>query len=154
MKLNSVQLGYQLYKYFGINSLLFFSYFSHIGTLKKIIGKVMLDAEYESSTFENLKFQGFFRGRSHNHLLGSIKGNKIKAFINENDFKNPPSEIVKRGRCNDNGESMFYASTMLSTSIMESRPIVGQYVTIASFVGIFDGKQFEHRKTNTLLVAP
>ncbi|MEP3836412.1 MAG: RES domain-containing protein [Algibacter sp.] len=145
MKLNSVQIGYQLYKFFGINTLFLFSYFSDIETLKKIVGKVMLDAEYESSYFTNLKFEGFFRGRSHNHLLGSLKNGELNEFTNEKDFKNAPAEAVKRGRCNDNGESLFYASTMLSTAIMESRPTVGQYVTIASFVGIFDGKQFEHR---------
>ena len=143
--LAAVLFGYRLYKIFGIKSLLLYSRFVKIKELEKIVGKVMLDVNYDSSFFPDIKFHGLFRARAHNNLKGSLRNGRVKNFNKESAFKNPPSSKVNRGRCNDHGESMFYSSNELFTSIVESRPRVNEYVTVAVYENLYDGKLFEHR---------
>lgn len=140
-----VNIIFNLYKVFGLRILLLSSRVFSVSTLKKVVGKVMLEVDYSSGFFRDLKFQGFYRGRSHNHLRGNIREDKLSEFINENEFINPPPEFVNIGRCNKKGESMFYCTIDLITAIVESRPKVNEYVTVASFEGLHEGRQFEHR---------
>lgn len=140
-----VKIIFNLYKLFGLRILLLSSRVLSVSMLKKVVGKVMLEVEYSSGFFHDLKFQGFYRGRSHNHIQGNIKNDKLSVFTNEREFINPPPENVNIGRCNEKGESMFYCTTDLITAIVESRPEVNGFVTVASFEGLYDGRQFEHR---------
>ena len=145
MKINQVSIGYTCYKIFGIRSLLFYSRIVSIATLKKIVGRVMLDVQYTSGLFKDIKFQGLFRGRSHNHVQGQFRNDNLEKFTNEKEFINPPSMWARIGRCNDNGESMFYCSNELLTAVIESRPTVNEFVTIAAFEGLYEGKSYEHK---------
>ena len=105
----------------------------------------MIDVKYCSSYFPDIKFHGLFRGRAHKNLKGDIRNGKIIEFKKESEFKNPPFQCVKRGRCNDYGESMFYCSNELFTAVVESRPKLNEYVTVAVFESLVDGHYFEHR---------
>lgn len=105
----------------------------------------MLDVNYGSSFFPDIKFHGLFRARAHEDLKGPVRNGKVNEFKKESEFRNPPAQSVKRGRCNDNGESMFYCSNELFTAVIESRPKVNEYVTVAVFESLIDGKYFEHR---------
>jgi hypothetical protein len=141
----AASIGYWLYRFFGIKSLLIYSRFASIRSLEKVVGRVMLDVDYGSSFFPDIKFHGFFRARAHDNKKGSMSDGVLKKFEKESEFKNPPAKYVKRGRCNDNGESMFYCSNELFTAVVESRPKVNSFVTVADFQCLEDGKLFEHR---------
>ncbi len=140
-----VNIIFNLYKVFGLKVLLFSSRFLSVSVLQKVVGRVMLEVGYTSGFFRDIKFQGFYRGRSHNHILGNQKNDELSEFRNEREFINPPPQYANMGRCNEKGESMFYCTTDLITAIVESRPTVNEFVTVASFESLYPGRQFEHR---------
>lgn len=104
--------------------------------LKEEISQIMLDYRYTTDTFTNFTFDGFYRARKHNHFKGNLKNGNLYKFINEKEFWNPPIENAKISRCNEEGESMFYCSSDFITSILETKPVVGDYITVTNFINI------------------
>lgn len=103
-----------------------------IDELKKIVSNVLSDVNYGSIYCTNQTFSGLYRARQHNQINGQSDD---YIFTNEKEYWNPPVEsITKMGRCNDVGESMFYSSNHFETSILEVRPIQGQFITVARFL--------------------
>jgi hypothetical protein len=93
---------------------------------------------YTTSVCQNFKASGFFRARSHNHMEGILeaKKNKLIPFKHDGEFWNMPEHLkhlIRFGRCNIEGESMFYCSTDKCTSILEAKPSKGEYVSVAFF---------------------
>jgi len=90
---------------------------------------IFSQTRFTSEVIVNYHCDGLFRARTHNRLDGSDK----TLFTCESQFWNPPAEICKLGRCNDVNESLFYCSIELSTSIIETKPIKGEFITVAKF---------------------
>jgi hypothetical protein len=89
---------------------------------------------FTSDILKTFKPNGFFRARPHNHLDGSLTGNSLHSFEHEGEFWNRPAkQIDEPGRCNDIGESLLYCSTDPVTAIIESKPSIGNYVSVSSF---------------------
>lgn len=104
-----------------------------ITTLKEDISQIMLDKRYTTDTFTNFTFNGFYRARNHNNVRGSLNDDILTEFKNEKEFWNSPVKFAKMGRCNAEGESMFYCSSDFTTAILEVKPQVGDYITVSSF---------------------
>lgn len=112
-----------------------------IEILKEEISKIMLNEKYSTFSFIDFEFNGFYRARKHNHLLGNVDDfEKLNVFINEKEFWEVPKESAKIGRCNDYNESIFYCSSDFATTILEVKPKVGDYVTVANFKNILVNK--------------
>lgn len=110
---------------------------SSIKKLQNIIGNKMHQAKYGSFFCSNQTFNGLYRARAHNHILGSIREGKLQEFTNEKEYWNPSKENIKwRGRCNDIKESMFYCSNEFEVAVSEVRPTMGDYVTVSVFKNI------------------
>lgn len=89
---------------------------------------------YQTSSWSNLVVPGLYRGRNHNHLQGNIKDGELKIFNDESEFWNPPVKaLTQYGRCNDIGESLLYCSNSWETSILETRPIVGSFISVSIY---------------------
>lgn len=108
-------------------------------TFEKILSQVeqSIPIEYTTSICTNFKANGFYRARSHNCIEGNIdeKTDLCKAFLQENEFWNVPENLknmIEIGRCNLEGESMFYCSTDNATAILEAKP-KNNYISVASF---------------------
>lgn len=106
---------------------------------------MLTDEGFDHWYFPDFSPHGLFRARSHNHVKGSNGNEGLHVFNNEKEFWNPPSDIVKRGRCNDHKESVFYCSNELLTAVIESRPKVGEFVTVGAFESLIEGKRPQHR---------
>jgi len=117
-----------------LNDLILLARFSKTDELTKIVErKITSIGDYQTSFWPNFKLSGFYRARFHNHLKGNIKKNILNEFNHEGEFWNPPAEITPIGRCNDKGESLLYCSTSWETAILESRPKVGEFISVTSF---------------------
>lgn len=112
-------------------------------TLKEEINQIMLDKRYMTDAFTTYTFNGFYRARKHNNIKGNFKEGKLTEFINEKEFWNPPTENAKIGRCNDDGESMFYCANDIVTAILEVKPEVGDFITVSNFDNLFKDKFFK-----------
>ncbi|CAM2790585.1 RES domain-containing protein [Flavobacterium succinicans] len=108
-----------------------------ISTLKEEISQIMLDKRYTTDIFTTFTFNGFYRARKHNNVKGNFVDGTLFEFINEKEFWNPPIEFAKLGRCNNDGESMFYCSGDFITAVLEVKPEVGDYITIANFSNFY-----------------
>lgn len=103
-----------------------------INELTKLVGNILSNVNYGSIYCTKQTFNGLYRARQHNQIDGNYDD---CIFTNEKEYWNPPEKsIVKLGRCNDIGESMFYSSNHFETSILEVRPVKGQYITVARFL--------------------
>lgn len=113
-------------------------------SLKEEISQIMLDKRYMTDVFTTFTFNGFYRARKHNNLLGNIENGKISEFINEKELWNPPIEFAKTGRCNEDGGSLFYCASDFITSILEVKPEVGDFITVANFknLHVYDKPRF------------
>lgn len=110
-----------------------------LAILQETISKMMLDCNYSGVTFTSFTFNGFFRARKHNHLEGELdKKGVLKKFKNETEFWNPPIQCVELGRCNEKWESLFYCANDINTSVLEVKPELGDYVTVADFVNLYE----------------
>jgi hypothetical protein len=107
-----------------------------ISTLKEEISQIMLDKSYINNTFTNFTFDGFYRARKHTDITGDFKDGTFFEFVNEKEFWNPPIENAKISRCNEDGESMFYCASDFITAILETKPVVGVYITVTLFINI------------------
>lgn len=117
-----------------IDDLISLSRFLKTAELTKIVEqKITSIGSYQTSFWPNFKLSGFYRARTHNHLKGNIKNKNLHEFSHEGEFWNPPAEFAPIGRCNDIRESLLYCSTSWETSIIESRPKVGDFITVTSF---------------------
>ena len=116
-----------------------------ITTLKEEISQIMLDKRYTTDIFTTFTFNGFYRARKHNNVKGDFKDGILKEFINEKEFWNPPARNVKMGRCNEDGESMFYCSSDFLTAILEVKPITGDFITVANFKNLYSLNKPEFR---------
>lgn len=95
--------------------------------------KLISTPDYYFVNNPNVQFTGFFRGRNHNRENGMDH----TEFVSESEFWNPPNSAIKsRGRCNNIGESFLYCSNKLSTAIIETRPVVGSFISVANFAGL------------------
>ena len=89
---------------------------------------------YQTSSWSNLVVPGLYRGRNHNHLEGNVKEGELNIFKDESEFWNPPAEaLTQYGRCNDIGESLLYCSNSWETSILETRPIAGSFISVSIY---------------------
>jgi hypothetical protein len=113
------------------------SEYKDIATLKEEISQIMLDKKYTTVIFTSFTFNGFYRARKHNNVKGNFADGILFEFINEKEFWNPPIKNAKRGRCNEDGESMFYCSSDFITAILEVKPVVGDFITVANFKNLF-----------------
>lgn len=116
-----------------------------IATLKDEISQIMLDKRYSTDIFTTFTFNGFYRARKHNNFKGNFVDGALFEFINEKEFWNPPIENAKRGRCNDDGESVFYCSSDFMTAVLEIKPEVGDFVTVANFKNLYAQNKPEFR---------
>ncbi len=103
--------------------------------------KITSIKDYQTSFWPNFKVSGFYRTRTHNHLKGNLREKVLYEFSHEGEFWNPPAEFATMGRCNDSKESLLYCSTSWETAIIESRPKVGEFVSVTSF-NLIDIKNF------------
>lgn len=108
-----------------------------IATLKEEISQIMLDKKYTTDIFTTFTFNGFYRARKHNDVKGDCKDEILMEFVNEKEFWNPPARNVKMGRCNGDGESMFYCSSDFLTAVLEVKPEIGDYITISNFSNLY-----------------
>ena len=100
----------------------------------EILSKKMLSINYGTDFCENQTFEGLYRARKHNHVLGNLNDSKLSKFLNEREFWNVPASYVKQlGRCNNIGESMFYSSNEFEVVIMEMKPKRGDFLSVAHF---------------------
>ena len=113
------------------------SEYKDIATLKEEISQIMLDKKYTTDIFTTFTFNGFYRARKHNNVKGDCKDEILMEFINEKEFWNPPVRNVKMGRCNGDGESMFYCSSDFLTAVLEVKPEIGDYITISNFSNLY-----------------
>lgn len=89
---------------------------------------------YQTFFWPNLVIHGLYRGRTHNHLEGSFKDDKLTSFNNEKEFWNPPIKVLTSyGRCNNIEESILYCSNDWKTAILESRPEHAEYISISIY---------------------
>lgn len=117
----------------------------NIITLKEEISQIMLEKKYTTDIFTTFTFNGFYRARKHNNIRGDFKDGILKEFINEKEFWNPPIKNVKMGRCNKEGESLFYCSSDFITAILEVKPVVGDFITVANFKNLYPQNKPEFR---------
>ena len=114
-------------------------------TLKDEVSQIMLDKKYIADVFTTFTFNGFYRARKHNYLEGELsKDGVLHKFINEKEFWNPPIKNAKIGRCNLDGESLFYCASDFETAILEVKPELGDFITISNFENLhkFDKPRF------------
>lgn len=105
-----------------------------IAQLKELIGIILRDVTYSTVFCKNQTFSGLYRARQHSQIDGE---SDEYLFINEKEYWNPPPDSIKSiGRCNDIGESLFYCSNEFETAILEIRPEVGRFVSVAKFLPI------------------
>jgi hypothetical protein len=103
-----------------------------IDELKKLVGNILSNVDYGSIYCTNQTFNGLYIARQHYQINGQ---NDDYIFTNEKEYWNPPENCINElGRCNDIGESMFYSSNHFETSILEIRPVQGQFITVARFL--------------------
>jgi hypothetical protein len=108
-----------------------------ISTLKDEISQLMSEKKYSTNVFTTYTFNDLFRARRHNNLLGNIKNGALSKFVNEKEFWNSPIEFSEIGRCNEKWESLFYCASDIVTSILEVKPEVGDFVSIANFKNLY-----------------
>lgn len=77
--------------------------------------------------------EGLYRARLHSIVDGYYACGKYNKFNFENEFWEAPAGLPNLGRCNVKGESLFYCSPNYETAIVETRPFLNSYVSIASF---------------------
>lgn len=94
---------------------------------------VIIQEKHVFNMISNCKMGGLFRARKHNRVDGIQNFDEHLAFTCESQFWNPPADICKLGRCNDKNESMFYCTNNLTTAIVEVKPEIGEFVTVALF---------------------
>lgn len=70
-----------------------------------------------------------FRITNNKKLTG---GKKLK-LQKISDLIGPPAGISNLGRCNLNGESVFYAALDFQTAVWETQPQVGDYITLSEW---------------------
>lgn len=106
-----------------------------IPELKQFIGAKLLEAGYNSFFCRNQTFRNFYRARRHNHPRGVLDKEGVNRFFKTDvDFYNPPPKSISTlGRCNEIGQSMFYATNEFETAVLEVRPTVGEFVSVATF---------------------
>jgi len=122
-----------------LNKLIEDSKYLDLATIQETVSKMMLDCNYSTDTFTSFTFNGFFRARKHNHLEGELnKKGDLHKFTNETEFWNPPNKDSRIGRCNEERESLFYCANDINTSVLEVKPKLGDYVTVADYVNIYD----------------
>lgn len=109
------------------------SEYKDIDTLKNEVSQIMLDVNYTADVFSTFTFNGLYRARVHNNLIGKSENGRLYEFKNENEFWNVPEKYAKQGRCNSNGKSLFYCASDFETAILEVKPKVGEFVTISNF---------------------
>ncbi|MEN9907324.1 MAG: hypothetical protein RLZZ540_465 [Bacteroidota bacterium] len=113
------------------------SQYKDIATLKEEISQTMLGKRYVTDIFTTFTFNGFYRARKHNNVKGNFADGILFEFINEKEFWSPPIEKAKRGRCNDEGESVFYCSSDFITAILEVKPEIGDFITVTNFKNLY-----------------
>ena len=96
---------------------------TEISELEKVLGDIILG---HIRTTYRLNIGGLIRAR---------KNHRKKAFKNIQSLHYPKWENIPKkhwcfGRCNDCGQSMFYAATGTDTAIIEIRPKKGDYITV------------------------
>jgi hypothetical protein len=106
-------------------------------SIEEEISSIMFEKKYSTDIFTNFTFNGFYRARVHNSVKGNFDKGVLTEFINEKEFWNPPAKSVKMGRCNSEGESIFYCSSDFITTILEVKPEIGNYITIANFKNFY-----------------
>lgn len=104
-----------------------------LAVLREEISKIMLEKKYTTEIFTTFTFNGFYRARKHNNIKGDFKDGILTEFINEKEFWNPPVKFAKMGRCNEEGESLFYCSSDFITAVLEVKPVTGDFITVANF---------------------
>ena len=116
------------------DDLIVLSRFLKTTELTKIVErKITSIGGYQTSFWPNFKVSGFYRTRNHNQLKGNLRKGVFQEFSHEGEFWNPPAKFTPIGRCNDVGESLLYCSTSWETAIIESRPKVGDFISVTSF---------------------
>ncbi len=111
--------------------------------IKDTISKMMLENNYGTTNFTSFLFKGFYRARKHNHVEGKINNKGLlHKFTNESEFWNVPKEYAQIGRCNEEGESMFYCANDIVTAILEVKPEVGDFVTVSNFNNLFPNMKY------------
>jgi len=116
-----------------------------IFALKEEISQIMLEKLYTTDIFTTFTFNGFYRARKHNNINGDFRDGVLTEFINEREFWNPPVKNAKMGRCNKEGESLFYCSSDFITAILEVKPVAGDFVTVANFKNLYPQNKPEFR---------
>jgi len=102
----------------------------------------LTEAEFENLKTEFIKFQNviftlfsdtyptkLFRVTNNKYLYD---GKKVK-LQKITDLIGPPQGKANNGRCNLKGESVFYAALDFKTAIWETRPQVGDYITVSEW---------------------
>lgn len=116
------------------DDLIVLSRFLKTTELTKIVErKITSIGGYQTSFWPNFRVSGFYRTRTHNQLKGNLREGILQEFSHEGEFWNPPAKFTPIGRCNDAGESLLYCSTSWETAIIESRPKVGDFISVTSF---------------------
>lgn len=103
-----------------------------------IISEILKSVDYSTIMCYNQTFDGLYRARKHNMFYGNLQNDNIEYhFKSEKEFWHPTKDTIqKRGRCNDIGESLFYSSNEFETAILEVKPEVGKFITVANFLSI------------------
>lgn len=121
------------------------SQYKDIAILKEEISQIMLEMRYTTDIFTTFTFNGFYRARKHNNVKGNFADGTLFEFINEKEFWNPPIENAKMGRCNNEGESMFYCSSDFITAVLEVKPVAGDFITVANFKNLYPQNKAQFR---------
>ena len=98
-----------------------------ITDIEKMLSKIILG--HLRITYK-LNPEALVRGRPNKN--SEIFSNKADLWYP--DWEKIPKEKHKLGRCNDKGESVFYASTETDTTICELQLTEGDYFTLADFI--------------------
>jgi hypothetical protein len=104
-----------------------------IAALQEEVSKIMLDEKYIADIFTTYTFNDLYRARVHNNLKGKFDNRKLYEFINEKEFWDVPEKFAKKGRCNLDGESLFYCASDFETAVLEVKPEVDDFITISTF---------------------
>ena len=98
------------------------------------LSKIFQKVNYGSIVSMNQTFNGLYRARKHKQIDGESSD---YLFSNEKEFWSPPiKSIVNLGRCNNIHEPMFYGSNSFETAILEVRPEIGKFISVAHFIPI------------------
>lgn len=104
---------------------------NNIQDIQIAISKIFKSVNYGSIVQMNQTFNGLYRARKHSQIDGE---NNDYLFTNEREFWSPPlNSVTKLGRCNNINESMFYSSNNFETAILEVRPEVDKFISVAHF---------------------